>query len=95
MVNVVKVFYEKYKLILVTGDVELMRFVKTNQRKVGKKSVRRESLAVDLDDERRIGFIDVNESGKRFVPVWRSLIDRVTRMRKEVGVDSDGDYYVV
>ncbi|GET91499.1 hypothetical protein, conserved [Leishmania tarentolae] len=67
--------------ILLTGDVKLIDEIYRSRRLLGMKSQRHNEA--EMSD--KLTVINVNDKDKRFVPVWRSLCDRLRGTLHDVG----------
>lgn len=84
------VFAER-DVVLLTGDSKLLAEVYSRRRMAGRKS-RRDNEHDIMSD--RLTLIDINDCGKRFVPVWRQLEQRVTQIVRNVwsrSMEADDD----
>lgn len=79
MLDVIKVFADM-NAILVTSDVKLLQKVYQKRRLLGMKT-RRSNEDDMLAD--RLTLVNVEDLDKRFVPVWRELVYRVTQCVKQ------------
>lgn len=73
MMSVLAAFADR-DVIVLSGDSKLLQEIQASRRRVGNKS-RRDNESAKVPDH--LTLIDVNDDGKRFVPVWKALDHRV------------------
>eukprot|EP00796_Vickermania_ingenoplastis_P013273 gene13273-9115_t len=84
--EVVQAFSSTYDIVVVTGDVELIRLLRDERRMERKRSFCQTSG--DSSTPFQLLFVNVSSLGKKLVPVWQAIASQVAGLRQPKVVSS-------